>query len=202
MMQVSIAGYFNRLATLGIQTEVTDSGGKPVVLNDAFARAVRLALDARETRARVMFVGNGGSAGIASHMATDWLKNGGYASMCFNDGASLTCVGNDLGYENVFAVPVQRHGRSGDLLFAISSSGRSPNILKAVAAAREVQATVVTLSGFEPTNPLRKLGELNFWVPDLHYGFVEISHLAICHAILDLSMGWTQVGDRPAAALA
>lgn len=199
-MPVSIAKYFNRLATLGAQTEATEASGNPVALDDAFARAVRLAHDARERQARVMFVGNGGSAGIASHMATDWLKNGGYASMCFNDGASLTCVGNDLGYDNVFAVPVQRHTRSGDLLFAISSSGRSPNILKAVAEARKAQAGIVTLSGFEPTNPLRKSGDLNFWVPDLHYGFVEISHLAICHAILDLSMGWTRVGDRPAAA--
>ena len=83
-----------------------------------------------------MFIGNGGSAGIASHLAIDFSKNGGLRALAFNDPSALTCLGNDLGYENVFAKQIELHGRAGDLLIAISSSGRSPNILNAVEAAR------------------------------------------------------------------
>ena len=72
-----------------------------------------------------MFVGNGGSAGIASHLAIDFSKNGGLRSLAFNDASALTCLGNDLGYENVFAKQIDFHARAGDLLIAISSSGRS-----------------------------------------------------------------------------
>lgn len=193
--ELRITDYFARLGDLGVQTEATDDKGVRQALDGAFQFAATLALSVREANNRVIFVGNGGSAGIASHMATDWLKNGGFAAMCFNDGAMLTCVGNDLGYDQVFAVPIERHARPGDLLFAISSSGKSVNILNAVSAARRVGATVITLSGFDAANPLRKSGSLNFWVPDAHYGFVEIGHLAICHAILDICMGWRKVGD-------
>lgn len=201
-MDVSIAEYFHHLARVGSNAVATDASGKTVALEDTVQRAVRLALEVKDRGGCVMFVGNGGSAGIASHMATDWLKNGGFAATCFNDPAVLTCLANDLGYEQVFALPIERHGRAGDLLFAISSSGKSASILNAVATARRARMHVVTLSGFKPDNPLRKLGDLNFWIPDSHYGFVEIVHLAFCHAILDMAMGWRQVGDLPVAAAA
>ena len=86
--------------------------------------------------------------GIASHMAVDFSKNGGMRSTAFGDGAMLTCLGNDLGYENVFAQQVELQGRPGDVLIAISSSGKSPNILSGVEAARARQARIVTFSGF------------------------------------------------------
>src|SRR6185295_3206162 len=110
------------------------------------------------------FVGNGGSAGICSHLAIDFSKNGGLRSLAFNDPSALTCLGNDLGYENVFAKQIDFHGRPGDLLIAISSSGRSPNILSAVAKARERECSVVTLSGFGDDNGLRRTGDVNFYV--------------------------------------
>jgi D-sedoheptulose 7-phosphate isomerase len=78
----------------------------------------------------------------------------------------------------------------GDLLVAMSSSGRSPNILEAVRAARERSMTVMTLSGFGADNPLRHEGDLNFYVPSREYGFVELSHNAIIHLFLDLQCGW------------
>ena len=59
-----------------------------------------------------MFVGNGGSAGICSHLAIDFSKNGGLRAMAFNDPSALTCLGNDLGYENVFAKQIEFHGRA------------------------------------------------------------------------------------------
>jgi D-sedoheptulose 7-phosphate isomerase len=110
--------------------------------------------------------------------------------MAFGDGAVLTCLGNDLGYENVFARQIEWHGRAGDVLIAISSSGKSPNILNGVQAARSQGGTIVTFSGFREDNPLRKAGDVNFYVRAMEYGFVEVAHQAILHAILDIDMGW------------
>ena len=196
-MDVAISDYFRHLGELGRRTEATDGSGRVLSLDGAVQRAVEMALAVKAAGSRVMFVGNGGSAGIASHMATDWLKNGGFAATCFNDPAALTCISNDLGYERVFALQLARHARKGDLLFAISSSGKSPNILSAVSEAKKHGVDVITFSGFESENPLRKLGALNFWLPDGHYGFVEIGHLALCHALLDIAMGWRKPGDLP-----
>ena len=148
---------------------------------DAFGRV----LDLLKSKPRLFFIGNGGSSAIASHMAADFSKNGGFATFCFNDGAALTCISNDLGYENVFSLPIIRHGQPNDVLFAISSSGESQSIIKAVSTAAAKWMNVVTLSGFKPSNKLRKMGLVNFYVPSMSYGVVEIAHLAVLHSILD-----------------
>jgi D-sedoheptulose 7-phosphate isomerase len=137
----------------------------------------------------IFFVGNGGSAAIASHCAADYAKNGGFRALALHDPAALTCFANDLGYDQAFSRQLLLHGRPGDLLFAISSSGQSANILAAAQAARERSMHVIALSGFAQDNPLRAMGVLNFYVPCNAYGVVEIAHLAICHAVLDRSMG-------------
>lgn len=189
-MRHRIEAYFATLGALAPMTQATDREGNPIPLDEALDRATSAATGAHATGGKLMFVGNGGSAGIASHMAIDYSKNGRLRALCFNDGAALTCLGNDLGYENVFARQIELHGRPGDLLVAISSSGRSPNILKAVAAARETGGTVLTLSGFGSDNPLRRVGDVNLYVPNGEYGFVEITHLSLLHSILDLYLGW------------
>jgi D-sedoheptulose 7-phosphate isomerase len=135
-----------------------------------------------------MFIGNGGSAGIASHMAIDFSKNGGIPAMCFNDGAALTCLGNDFGYEEVFAGQLRFHARKGDVLFAISSSGASPNILRGAEVAREIGCRLVTITGFRADNPLRALGDVNFHVGVSEYGIVEVAHTALIHAVVDLKL--------------
>jgi D-sedoheptulose 7-phosphate isomerase len=177
--------YFTTLASLLGDTKTTSATGEPI----DFAAAVgRMMEQARATHAagnKLIFVGNGGSAAIASHMATDYSKNGDIRSLALNDGSMLTCLGNDLGYERIFAKQIELHARKGDLLIAISSSGRSPNILQAVDAARKSGCAVITLSGFTAENPLRRLGDLNFYIASDRYGFVEIGHLTICHAVLD-----------------
>jgi len=192
-MKGELEAYFRTLGAIGDRIQASDRAGAALPLAEATARFLAAASETKRSRTRIFFIGNGGSAGICSHMATDWLKNGGFASVSLNDGATLTCLGNDLGFEQVFARQVEMHGRAGDLLVAISSSGNSANILRAVEAARAAKMGVVTLSGFSPDNRLRRLGDLNFHVPNDRYGFVEISHLAICHAVLDLSMGMTSL---------
>ena len=76
-----------------------------------------------------------------------------------------------------------------DVLMAISSSGQSENILRAASAAKNKALKLVTFSGFEKENPLRKLGDVNFYVPAANYGFVEIAHLSICHCLVDAVIG-------------
>lgn len=133
---------------------------------------------------RLFFVGNGGSAAIASHMANDFSKNGNMPALAFNDGASLTCLANDLGYENVFAHPLDKHIKGPDCLVAISSSGKSPSIIHACHVAKAHSADVVTFSGFDADNPLRNMGSANYYVPSADYGIVETAHLAMLHAAL------------------
>ena len=183
--------YLQALARSLAEVAVTDLAGAPVSAGSAIARAGALARSTHRDGNTMLVIGNGGSAGIASHVAIDYSKNGGIRALAFNDGAVLTCLGNDLGFDQVFAKQIEFHGRSGDLLVAISSSGRSPDILRAVETARARGIGVITLSGFGADNPLRRLGDLNFYIASHEYGFVEISHLALCHAVLDLLMGWT-----------
>jgi D-sedoheptulose 7-phosphate isomerase len=172
--------------------EASDGAGRKLAIDDAIAKV----LDAFRRIARgpnkVMFIGNGGSAGIAGHMAIDYAKNGGVRSLTFNDASSLTCLGNDLGYDQVFAKQVEMQAIKGDVLIAISSSGESKNILKAAEIARKMGCEVITLSGFAPGNTLRRSGDVNFYVSSGVYGFVETAHQAILHAILDAGMGWTK----------
>ncbi|MDX1906043.1 MAG: SIS domain-containing protein [Bacteroidia bacterium] len=134
---------------------------------------------------KLMIVGNGGSAGIAGHMAIDFWKNGEVRALTFHDAPLLTCIANDFSYADVYAVPVRQFADAGDLLMAISSSGSSANILRAVQAARDTGCTVMTFSGFAPENTLRTLGDLNIYVPSYSYGIVECVHQAIIHTFLD-----------------
>ena len=85
----------------------------------------------------MFLIGNGGSAGIASHMAADACKNGGLRALAFNDAALLTATANDLAFDEVFSLPLERHARKGDLLVTVSSSGNSPNIVKGLECADE-----------------------------------------------------------------
>jgi len=193
--------YFETLSRLIQNTEVTDNLGRRLRLEDAFDNVAATARSTHDLGNKIMFIGNGGSAGIASHLAIDFCKNGALRSLAFNDPSALTCLGNDLGYHSVFAKQLDFHARAGDLLVAISSSGQSPNILAAVAMARKRQVGVVTFSGFNESNEVRRAGDVNFYVRSNEYGFVEIAHLSLCHAILDLDMGWGLVAEPARAAV-
>ncbi|MEO5374167.1 MAG: SIS domain-containing protein [Alphaproteobacteria bacterium] len=182
--------YFASLRTLSGSLEATDAAGAAMTMEAAGHWAATTARATHAAGRKIMFIGNGGSAGIASHLAIDYSKNGGMRSLAFNDPAALTCLANDLGYEQVFAKQIDLHAVEGDLLFAISSSGRSVNILRAVETARDRGCRVMTLSGFSPDNPLRRLGHVNAYVASDQYGFVEIMHMTILHAALDVAMGW------------
>ena len=143
----------------------------------------------RKERQMVYFIGNGGSAGIAIHMTSDFLKNGGIRTHSMHDPATITCLGNDFGYEHIFSKQLEIIAMPGDVLVAISSSGNSPNILQAVKTAKEKSCRVITLSGFRPDNQLRRQGAYNIYVPIEEYGIVESLHNMILQQVVDGMMG-------------
>jgi D-sedoheptulose 7-phosphate isomerase len=156
---------------------------------EALQLASSLLSRTQEKQGTVYVIGNGGSAGIASHFCVDLLKNLEIRASTLVDSNVLTAIGNDCGYEHVFSLPLERLMQSKDLLVAISSSGKSPNIIRAVRAAQEKGATVLTLSGFLACNPLRQLGDLNFWLDRSDYGLVETGHFFLLHTLVDSWMG-------------
>jgi D-sedoheptulose 7-phosphate isomerase len=191
-----VDGYAKALATVLQDAQASDRTGRRLSLDEVVRWTAATARAAHDAGRKLMFVGNGGSATTASHMATDYNKNGNLRTLSLNDSSMLTCLANDYSFADVFAKQVEFHGGEGDLLVAISSSGKSPNILNAVSTARARGCTILTMSGFDPDNPLRREGDMNVYLPSEFYGIVEIGHLALCHAILDYSM--EQDGRGPA----
>lgn len=177
--------YFSELGNLFLRTLVTDNNNKTIDFADALEITINLIIERTSKGNKVIFIGNGGSASIASHQAIDYFKNGGMRAICFTDPSLLTCLSNDFGYEYVFEKPIEMFADKGDVLIAISSSGKSENILRGVEAGKKTGCHIITMSGFKPDNPLRAIGGFNFYVPSNSYGYVEIAHLTFCHCILD-----------------
>lgn len=169
--------------------EATGASGEKMAFNDALGASVAVISGLIEKGKKVMLVGNGASSSIAGHIAVDFWKNAGVPAITFNDSALLTCISNDYGYKHVFQKPVERFAAENDLLIAISSSGQSENIIRAVKQARRNGAGVLSLSGFDKDNPLRSMGDVNFYAPSDRYGYVEIAHHFICHCLVDIIAG-------------
>lgn len=160
---------------------MTDRSGALISAQDGADDLLARLRAARQAGGTVYLVGNGGSAAVCSHIVNDLLNVGSLRAMTLHEPAVLTCQANDYGFDAAFGRLVKVMCGSNDLLIAISSSGRSANIHAAVDAARAAGAGVVTLSGFDPANGLRSMGDLNIWLPARDYGLVEIGHLFILH---------------------
>lgn len=180
--------YFRELLDSLSGVEVTDQDGVSLPLEEGIERALGLIISVGSDSGKVMLIGNGGSAAIASHTQNDLCKAAGIRAIVFNEQPLLTALSNDLGYASVFERPIQLWAEKGDVLIAISSSGRSENILRAVQASFSRGCRVITFSGFRRDNPLRQRGHLNFYVPRETYGYVEIAHMALTHFLTDRAM--------------
>lgn len=136
---------------------------------------------------KLIIIGNGGSSAIASHVSVDFTKSCGVRAINFNESDLLTCFSNDFGYEHAFAKAIEMYMDKGDLLIAISSSGKSKNILNACDAAKKLSPEkIVTLSGFNSNNPLKKLGDINLFINSDQYNFVENIHQFWLLLIVDM----------------
>jgi D-sedoheptulose 7-phosphate isomerase len=179
------AGYIETIGRGLLALAVTDRDGTALPAGEGFARWVALTRAVHDRDGSLYLIGNGGSAAMASHMAADACKNGFLRALALNDAALLTATSNDVAFEDVFSLPIERLARPGDLLVAISSSGNSPNIVRALETARAVGLRAVTLSAKQAHNRSRTLGDLNFYVPLERYGWAESAHQIILHYWFD-----------------
>jgi len=177
--------YYDHLADLMNLVRFTSKKKSNIDFYDGIGMVSNLILSQADSGHKLMFIGNGASAAISSHMSTDFWKTCGVRAVAFNYSSLLTCLGNDFGYEYIFEKSIEMFADRGDVLIAISSSGKSENILRGVSSAISKECSVITLSGFKDNNPLSSAGDFNFYVPAQEYGPVEVIHHSICHCILD-----------------
>ena len=147
--------------------------------------ATQLITRAHEKNGKVIIAGNGGSASIASHVSVDLTKNTSVRAMNFNEANLITCFSNDFGYERWVEKALEYYSQENDVVILISSSGRSANIVNAALKAKELNLKLITFSGFDPDNPLRHMGDINFWVDNHHYNIIEMTHHIWLLAIVD-----------------
>jgi len=148
-----------------------------------------LILTAHKTGKKIIFVGNGGSAAMSSHAAVDFTKTAGIRAVNFNEADLITCLANDYGYENWVKQALEFYADPGDVIVLISSSGKSPNMVRGAEFANAKGYTLVTFTGFDKDNPLRQLGKLNIWLNSKAYNYVENAHqtwiLATCDLVIE-----------------
>lgn len=164
---------------------ISDTSGKNIDENTYWPILQQKLTETKNNNATIYLIGNGGSNGIVSHASVDFLNTCKIRAIPLTDSSQLTCFANDYGYENIFAKPLETLISNDDILIAVSSSGSSKNIVNAVQIAKSKGTFVLTLSGFRPDNPLKQLGNINFWLNSKHYGMVEIGHALLLHYISD-----------------
>lgn len=171
-------GYFAYLKTV---IDQMDEG--------AIGQFIETLMAAQQAGKTIFFIGNGGSAATATHFSND-IQIGTRCQPPFkavsltDNTAILTAIGNDYGYEEIFSKQLEKLMQPGDVLVAISASGNSPNIVRAVKFAKSRGNRVVGLSGFEG-GTLRELADIRIHVPSLkgEYGPVEDLHMIIDHLV-------------------
>jgi len=185
VIEHTFSAYSHELNRLLSLIEVTAGSGESMSLEEGLKHATSTILSKKSEGRKIIVIGNGGSAAIASHMQNDLCKAVGVRSIVFNEAPLLSALSNDLSYAAAFEVLVDLWAEDGDTLIAISSSGQSENIIRAVDAARNKDCSVITLSGFKRNNPLRRKGAINFYFPSDRYGFVELGHSILTHYLSD-----------------
>lgn len=167
------------------RSEITGKDGAALGQESGMLAAMQMLVQARKNQCSVYIIGNGGSAGVASHAVIDFVNVAKLRAFTLHDPALLTCMANDYGYENAFARILALTAKQDDILIAISSSGNSKNIRNAAVQMADNGGAVITLSGFAAHNPLRTLGDINIWLDSSDYGFVEIGHQFLLHNMSD-----------------
>jgi D-sedoheptulose 7-phosphate isomerase len=163
------------------KAEFSDQSGNTLDYEKGIQKNLGMLENLRDRGGNLFLVGNGGSAGVVSHILTDFINVNKLNARTLHESSLLSCMSNDYGYENSFSEPLSTLAREKDLLIAVSSSGRSPNIHNSVKSIKKAGGEAITLSGFGHDNPLRSMGDLNIWLNSNSYGLVEIGHLFYLH---------------------
>ena len=174
-----ITNYFKKCSNLLAQSNMIDD----------IIKAKKMILKTKNNGGKIIFAGNGASASIANHASLDFTKQGKVNSINFNESAFITAFSNDYGYENWVQRAVKFYGKKEDTIILISSSGSSKNIVNAAKFAKLEGINVITFTGFSEKNPLKMLGDINFWVDSKAYNIIEGIHQLWLLSICDLIIG-------------
>ena len=162
---------------------LADSG-----LQKALTHAVESCVAALNAGGKLMFVGNGGSAAEAQHFSAEMVgrflqERRPLPSIALTtDSSAVTAIGNDCGYDQVFARQVEALGRQGDVLIAMSTSGRSKNIVLALQAAQSRGVTTIGLTGLHPRD-MAEVSDILLKVPSSHTPQIQEGHLVLGHLL-------------------
>jgi D-sedoheptulose 7-phosphate isomerase len=185
VMNLSFSDRLSNFKSVLADVRLTDSAALDLSIESGLQDVYLSLSKLRDVSGSLYIIGNGGSAGVASHASTDFFNVAKIKTFTLHESSLLTCMTNDFGYENAFARMLDQVINKNDLLIAISSSGNSINIRNAVDIAKKHHANIITLSGFSEDNPLRRMGNINIWLNSYDYGFVEIGHQFLLHNIAD-----------------
>jgi len=174
---------------LSIETKIAAADCLPTVI----AKAAEMMVDALVTQRKILACGNGGSAADAQHFSSELLNRYEVerpalpAIALTTDTSTLTAVANDYAYEEVFAKQIHALGQPGDVLLAISTSGQSPNVLKAIEAAHHRQMTVIALTGKDGGELAKMLqgDDVECRVPAFVTARIQETHLLVIHCLCD-----------------
>lgn len=150
-----------------------------------FLKIIKMLEQVKKNKKKVILVGNGGSAAMASHVSVDLTKMCKIRTLNFNEADLLTCFSNDFGYENWVQKALSFNADKGDILISISSSGNSKNIINGAKFAKKIGCKVITLTGFDKKNKVRKIGDVNLWLESKNYNIVEMTHHIWLLSIVD-----------------
>ncbi|MAV63938.1 MAG: phosphoheptose isomerase [Candidatus Marinimicrobia bacterium] len=140
-------------------------------------------------KGKVLIFGNGGSSAIASHVSVDLTKNARIRAVNFNEADLITCFSNDYGYERWIEKAIDFYADKKDIIILISSSGRSPNMIKACKLANKKRLKVISFTGHKRNNPLSKISNISLWVNSKAYNFIENTHQIWLLGLCDLIIG-------------
>ena len=164
----------------------TDKEGAVLGHDEALEAWADKCVELKKEKGIFFFCGNGASATMAEHMSHDCFQNADFLTETCSETSHITAISNDVSYEDVFSYRISKMLGEKDMLITISSSGNSPNVVKAIKTARELGVFIVTVSGKKEDNQSRQMGDLNFYVPLETYGMVESAHAVLLHCWLDM----------------
>jgi len=176
-------------------TKINKNSFIRILKNLSFEREIlktsKLFKECSLSKNKVIVLGNGGSASIASHVSVDLTKNAKIRSVNFNEADLITCFANDFGHENWMKEALRMYCDNNDVVVLISSSGKSRNILNAAKWCKKSNIKFITLTGNNSSNPLKIINKngINFWINSKAYNHIEIAHLFILLSVVDLIIG-------------
>ena len=144
-----------------------------------------------KTKGRLIFFGNGASASLCSHAATDFTKQAKIPSIAFNDHNLITALSNDYGYDQWVCKALEYYSMQNDMVIFISVSGNSKNLINGLKFAKQENISSASLTGSAPNNFLKCNSDISLWVNSRSYNIVESIHTTFLTLIIDLFIGNT-----------